>query len=194
MPRNPRAQRSREEKIAIVLEGLKSGNIDEACRKHDLAPALYHRWKYAMEKGGLAALGGRAKPARGPTKSNSGASSSWSVRWVLPVADRDPDADVEFLLAALNESAERFRGADERERRQFIDQLSNMIRMSEPEKIYGDDPNAALKLLAETHLRDAVIVGATVTARNNDTGEVRSTTTGANGSIASTRSSLAATP
>jgi hypothetical protein len=28
-----------------VLEGLKSGNVAESCRKYEIAPTLYYRWK-----------------------------------------------------------------------------------------------------------------------------------------------------
>jgi len=38
MPRKPAVQRTPEEKYAIVLEGLKSGNVAEACRGR-LVPA-----------------------------------------------------------------------------------------------------------------------------------------------------------
>jgi hypothetical protein len=38
MSRKPRVQRTPEEKWQIVLEGLKSGNIAETCRKYEIAP------------------------------------------------------------------------------------------------------------------------------------------------------------
>lgn len=60
MPRRATVQRSAEEKFAIVLEGLKSGNIAETCRNHQIAATLYYRWKDEVEKGALAALGGRS--------------------------------------------------------------------------------------------------------------------------------------
>jgi transposase len=63
MGRRPKVQRSAEEKFAIVMEGLKSGNISETCRKHGVSPALLYRWKDEMEKGALAALGGRSAAA-----------------------------------------------------------------------------------------------------------------------------------
>ena len=28
-----------------MLEGLKSGNVAENCRKYEIAPTLYYRWK-----------------------------------------------------------------------------------------------------------------------------------------------------
>jgi transposase-like protein len=42
MPRKPKVQRTAEEKWQIVLEGLKSGNVAETCRKYEIAPTLYY--------------------------------------------------------------------------------------------------------------------------------------------------------
>ena len=64
MGRRPKVQRSPEEKLAMVMEALKSGNVAETCRRHDIAPALFYRWKDEMEKGALAALGGRSAATR----------------------------------------------------------------------------------------------------------------------------------
>lgn len=64
MARRPKTQRSPEEKLAIVMEALKSGNVAETCRKHEIAPTLFYRWKDEVEKGALAALGGRSAAAR----------------------------------------------------------------------------------------------------------------------------------
>jgi transposase-like protein len=64
MPRKPQVQRSAEEKFAIVVEGLKSGNIAETCRNHQIAATLYYRWKDDAEKASLAALGGKSAAAR----------------------------------------------------------------------------------------------------------------------------------
>src|SRR5664279_6198334 len=44
MSRKPRVQRTPEEKWQIVLEGLKSGNVAETCRKYEIAPNLYYRF------------------------------------------------------------------------------------------------------------------------------------------------------
>ena len=44
MSRKPRVQRTPEEKWQIVLEGLKSGNVAETCRKYEIAPNLYYLW------------------------------------------------------------------------------------------------------------------------------------------------------
>jgi transposase-like protein len=59
MPRKAQVQRSAEEKFAIVIEGLKSGNIAETCRNHNLAATLFYRWKEDVEQAAVAALGGR---------------------------------------------------------------------------------------------------------------------------------------
>ena len=64
MGRKAKVQRSPEEKYQIVLEGLKGGNIAESCRKHEIAPTLYYRWKDEVEQGAVAALGGRSAAAR----------------------------------------------------------------------------------------------------------------------------------
>ena len=50
MERKARVQRTAEEKWQIVLEGLKSGNIAETCRKYEIAPNLYYRWKDEVEQ------------------------------------------------------------------------------------------------------------------------------------------------
>lgn len=64
MPRKAQVQRSAEEKFAIVIEGLKSGNIAETCRNHNIAATLFYRWKEDVEKAAVAALGGRNAAVR----------------------------------------------------------------------------------------------------------------------------------
>jgi transposase-like protein len=64
MPRRAQVQRSAEEKFAIVIEGLKSGNIAETCRTHQIAATLYYRWKEDVENAAVAALGGRNSAVR----------------------------------------------------------------------------------------------------------------------------------
>jgi transposase-like protein len=41
MGRRARVDRSPEQKLEIVLEGLKSGNIAETCRRYQVAANLY---------------------------------------------------------------------------------------------------------------------------------------------------------
>lgn len=64
MARKAKVQRTPQEKFPIVLEGLKGGNIAETCRKYEIAPTLYYRWKDEVEQGAVAALGGRSAAAR----------------------------------------------------------------------------------------------------------------------------------
>ncbi len=84
MSRKPRVQRTPEEKWQIVLEGLKSGNVAETCRKYEIAPNLYYRWKDEVEAGAKAALGGGAQP-RSPMPSRRSESNSWSEHWAVPI-------------------------------------------------------------------------------------------------------------
>ncbi len=63
MARRARVDRSPEQKLEIVLEGLKSGNIAETCRRYQIAANLYYRWKDEALQGATAALGGRSAPA-----------------------------------------------------------------------------------------------------------------------------------
>ncbi len=78
MPRKAQVQRSAEEKFAIVIEGLKSGNIAETCRNHNLAATLFYRWKEDVEQAAVAALEETLR--RGLTKSTV-ANPSWSAAW-----------------------------------------------------------------------------------------------------------------
>jgi transposase-like protein len=80
MSRKPRVQRTPEEKWQIVLEGVKSGNVAETCRKYEIAPNLYYRWKDEVEAGAKAALGGEAQP-RSPMPSRRNGSNNWNGRW-----------------------------------------------------------------------------------------------------------------
>ena len=63
MTRKPRVQRTPEEKWEVVLEGLRSGNIAETCRRYGIAPNLYYRWKDEAQQGARAALGGQSAAA-----------------------------------------------------------------------------------------------------------------------------------
>jgi transposase-like protein len=61
--RRARVDRTPEEKLEIVLQGMKSGNIAETCRRYEVAPNLYYRWKDEALQGASAALGGRSAAA-----------------------------------------------------------------------------------------------------------------------------------
>ena len=63
MARRSRVERTPEEKLEIVLQGMKSGNIAETCRRYDVAPNLYYRWKDEALQGASAALEGRSAAA-----------------------------------------------------------------------------------------------------------------------------------
>jgi transposase-like protein len=63
MGRRARVDRTSEQKWEIVLEGLKSGNIAETCRRYQIAPNLYYRWKDEAFQGATAALGGKSAAA-----------------------------------------------------------------------------------------------------------------------------------
>lgn len=64
MGRRPKVQKTPQEKWQIVLDGLKSGNIAETCRRYEIAPTLYYRWKDEVEQAAVVALGGRSAAAR----------------------------------------------------------------------------------------------------------------------------------
>jgi transposase-like protein len=61
--RRARVDRTPEQKLEIVLEGLKSGNITETCRRYEIGPNLYYGWKDEALQGASAALGGRSSAA-----------------------------------------------------------------------------------------------------------------------------------
>jgi len=52
-----RRQWSVEQKMAIVLEGLKGeGNVAELCRRHQITQAQYYRWRDQFLSGGEESL------------------------------------------------------------------------------------------------------------------------------------------
>jgi transposase-like protein len=63
MGRRARVNRTAEQKLEVVLEGLNSGNIAETCRRYEMAANLYYRWKDEALQGASAALGGRSVAA-----------------------------------------------------------------------------------------------------------------------------------
>ena len=63
MSRKARVQRTPEEKWEIVLEGLRSGNVAETCRRYEIAPNLYYRWQDEAQQGATAGLGGKSAAA-----------------------------------------------------------------------------------------------------------------------------------
>jgi transposase-like protein len=63
MSRKPREDRTPEEKWQILQEGMKSGSVSETCRRYEMAPNLFSRWKDEAEQGAKAALEGRSAAA-----------------------------------------------------------------------------------------------------------------------------------
>jgi transposase-like protein len=63
MGKRARVNRTAGQKLEVVLEGLKSGNIAETCRRYEIAVNLYYRWKDEALEGASAELGGRSAPA-----------------------------------------------------------------------------------------------------------------------------------
>ena len=54
-----------QEKVDVVLLGLKTAStVSEICRKHNIAPITYSRWKRRFINGGMDAL----KPGKNTTK------------------------------------------------------------------------------------------------------------------------------
>jgi transposase-like protein len=52
MQNNTRRRWAREERVKIVLEGMESPNVQDICRKYQVAPGQWYRWKSAfLEKG-----------------------------------------------------------------------------------------------------------------------------------------------
>jgi len=49
--------------MAIVQEGIKSGNVSETCRRHGIAANLLYRCKDEAEQGAKAALGWKSAAA-----------------------------------------------------------------------------------------------------------------------------------
>ena len=49
--RKPRVDRTAKRKRQIVQEGLRSENVSETCRRHGMAPALFHHERYEAEQG-----------------------------------------------------------------------------------------------------------------------------------------------
>ena len=46
-----------------MQEGIKSGHVSETCRRYEISPTLFYRWKDEAEQGAKAALGGRSAAA-----------------------------------------------------------------------------------------------------------------------------------
>src|SRR5512146_638909 len=61
----PDTGKSLEEKLAIVLEGLKeSTNISDLCRTHNISQTTYYNWRDKFFDGGKAALAANGAAAK----------------------------------------------------------------------------------------------------------------------------------
>jgi len=49
-----------EQKLEIVMAGLKSGNVQEVCRRHEISSALYYSWRDQILAAGRERLAGKA--------------------------------------------------------------------------------------------------------------------------------------
>ena len=71
--RATRRQFSAEEKIRIVLGGLRGeDSIAEVCRKEGIAQNLYYRWSKEFLEAGKKRLAGRAPKSSGARAANAG--------------------------------------------------------------------------------------------------------------------------
>lgn len=57
----PHRKWTAEQKLEIVLAGIKSGNIERTCREHEISSTLCYRWRDQLLEGGLQALAGKAE-------------------------------------------------------------------------------------------------------------------------------------
>lgn len=50
-----------EQKLEIVLAGIKSGRVSEVCRQHEISSTLFYQWRDKLMEGGLERLAGKAE-------------------------------------------------------------------------------------------------------------------------------------
>ena len=48
-----------EQKLEIVIAGLRSGNVQEVCRSNDISSALYYSWRDQVLEAGKERLAGK---------------------------------------------------------------------------------------------------------------------------------------
>ena len=60
--------RPAKEKLRIVFEGLRSGNISELCRQEGIRPTDYYRYREKVVEGALEALRRNGQKKRDPEK------------------------------------------------------------------------------------------------------------------------------
>jgi len=78
--RATRKQYSAEEKICIVLDGLRGEeSIAELCRREDIAQSIYYKWSKGFLEAGKRRLAGDTARA-GTVRGNA----PWTTSWYLP--------------------------------------------------------------------------------------------------------------
>lgn len=60
--------RAPDEKLRIVLEGIRAENISELCRREVICPKDYYRYRDKVVEGALEALGRNGRKKRDPEK------------------------------------------------------------------------------------------------------------------------------
>ena len=71
MPHPHEPIKSVEEKLAIVLEGLKeSANISELCRRHGISQTSFYKWRDKFLEGGKNALVTNGAAAKGSSEAD----------------------------------------------------------------------------------------------------------------------------
>ena len=71
MPHQHEPIKSVEEKLAIVLEGLKeSANISELCRRHGISQTSFYKWRDKFLEGGKNALVTNGAAAKGSSEAD----------------------------------------------------------------------------------------------------------------------------
>lgn len=59
----PNREWTAEEKLNIVLEALRGDNMAEVCRRHEVSPALVHRWRGEALEAARQRLSDHRKPS-----------------------------------------------------------------------------------------------------------------------------------
>ena len=91
-----------------MLEGLKSGNVAETCRKYEIAPNLYYRWKDEVEAGAKTALGGRSAAAQPDAEQEK------RIKQLERALGPELQSALQPLLEEIESLSERIRECNER--------------------------------------------------------------------------------
>jgi transposase-like protein len=72
-----------EQKLEIVIAGLRSGNVQEVCRSNDISSALYYSWRDQVLEAGKERLAGkdeRQGQAELKKRRSPGSNGRWARR------------------------------------------------------------------------------------------------------------------